>query len=614
MKSSLKATKEEVYKYYVEENHTRDDTAKHFNCGVYALDGFCKYHNIVKCIKKPKTKLNASKEEVIEYYINQNHTQEETVRYFNCGIDALYNFLKRNNIEKPRSLVNELESKVKLNIRDNKLNNIDIFKLKELCESPLYSKEDILKILNLTLSELDFLLNKHNLRVSKPKSQEFLNIVSKFSKEDIIKCYIDEGHSQKETRDYLGGIPQDTFLAILDYYNINKFLTYNEVINNISKEEIEKYYIEGNHTRKETIEHFGINEALLYKLMVDYNTLKHERFENLIARISKKDLEDYYINGKHTYIETMEHFNIKTKSIWTFYKLINYYGLPHTFDVNRNSKPNVGFKNLLDTLGISYEQEFYIGRKHYDFKIKNTLIEIDPTYTHNSTNGFKNLTEATPPFYHLEKSKLALDNGYRCIHIFEWEDPEKIINLLLDRDILYARKCTLKEVSLIDAKNYLKEFHLQGYARDQIRLGLYHGNELVSVMTFGKPRYNKNYEWELIRYCSHYNVIGGAEKLFTYFIKNYNPESIISYCDNSKFKGIIYNNLGFKLKDYGTPTKHWHNENTKIHITDNLLRQRGFDQLFKTNYGKGTSNEELMLKNGFVTVYDCGQSKYIWKK
>ena len=48
------------------------------------------------------------------------------------------------------------------------------------------------------------------------------------------------------------------------------------------------------------------------------------------------------------------------------------------------------------------------------------------------------------------------------------------------------------------------------------------------------------------------------------------------------------------------------------HITDNLLRQRGFDQLFDANFGKGTSNEELMQSFGFVEIYDCGQSRYEW--
>ena len=63
--------------------------------------------------------------------------------------------------------------------------------------------------------------------------------------------------------------------------------------------------------------------------------------------------------------------------------------------------------------------------------------------------------------------------------------------------------------------------------------------------------------------------------------------------------------------------KHWYNSNMNIHITDNFLRQRGFDQLFGDifgYYGKGTDNEILMLENKFVEIYDCGQSVYIWKK
>ena len=67
-----------------------------------------------------------------------------------------------------------------------------------------------------------------------------------------------------------------------------------------------------------------------------------------------------------------------------------------------------------------------------------------------------------------------------------------------------------------------------------------------------------------------------------------------------------------QLIDRGGPTCHWYNIKTGQHITDNLLRQRGFDQLFSTNYGKGTSNRELMLQHNFVEIYDCGQSTYVW--
>ena len=133
-------------------------------------------------------------------------------------------------------------------------------------------------------------------------------------------------------------------------------------------------------------------------------------------------------------------------------------------------------------------------------------------------------------------------------------------------------------------------------------------------MSFGNSRYNKNYQYELLRYCSSRNVIGGAEKLFKHFIKTYNPESIISYCDRSKFRGDVYKKLGFTLKSEGKPSCHWYRPKDSKHISDGLLRQRGFDQLFGTNYGKGTSNEELMIEHNFVPIYDCGQDTYVWER
>ena len=74
--------------------------------------------------------------------------------------------------------------------------------------------------------------------------------------------------------------------------------------------------------------------------------------------------------------------------------------------------------------------------------------------------------------------------------------------------------------------------------------------------------------------------------------------------------------MGFICKSRNIkPSKHWVHYKNLQHITDNLLRQRGFDQLLGDKYGtfgKGTSNDELMLSHGFVEVYDCGQSTYVW--
>ena len=55
-------------------------------------------------------------------------------------------------------------------------------------------------------------------------------------------------------------------------------------------------------------------------------------------------------------------------------------------------------------------------------------------------------------------------------------------------------------------------------------------------MTFGKSRYDKNHDVELLRLCTKpgYTVIGGASRLFSYATNEFGLNNIISYCDRSK--------------------------------------------------------------------------------
>ena len=135
-------------------------------------------------------------------------------------------------------------------------------------------------------------------------------------------------------------------------------------------------------------------------------------------------------------------------------------------------------------------------------------------------------------------------------------------------------------------------------------------------MSFGEPRYNKKYDYELLRLCSSQQVIGGSEKIFKYFLDNYDVHSVISYCDLSKFSGAVYNKLGFTLLRTAI-SKHWYSPKLKKHITDNLLRTQGFDRLLGNvfgKFGKGSDNDTLMKEHGFVEIYDAGQATYVYNK
>jgi hypothetical protein len=302
-----------------------------------------------------------------------------------------------------------------------------------------------------------------------------------------------------------------------------------------------------------------------------------------------------------------------------FYKNLSKMGRKKNFSVI--SKLNLSISKELKDMNIDNNLEKQIGDYSYDIQIGKTVLEINPSISHSFSKSFYDITgfgsdKKKDKNYHLLKTMNARKNGFDCIIMWDWDDKNKILNMFQNKEKVFARKTKLREIDKQEANEFLSCYHLQGKCRgNSINIGLYYKDELVQVMTFGKPRYNKKYDWELLRLCSKkgFIVVGGANKIFSYFIKNY-CGSIISYCDISKFDGKVYEKLGFNLLRQTQPTKHWFNSKTNEHITHKLLLQRGYDQLFNTNYGKGTSNEKLMLKNGFLDVYDCGQKVFTYDR
>ena len=117
----------------------------------------------------------------------------------------------------------------------------------------------------------------------------------------------------------------------------------------------------------------------------------------------------------------------------------------------------------------------------------------------------------------------------------------------------------MKEVDKNTAIKFIEDNHIQGKCNNiKLSIGLFHNNKLVQLIALGKPRYNKNYEYELLRLCTltGYSIIGGASKIFSYMTKVLNIKSIVSYCDLSKFSGNIYDILGFKLLRINKPSRH----------------------------------------------------------
>jgi hypothetical protein len=241
----------------------------------------------------------------------------------------------------------------------------------------------------------------------------------------------------------------------------------------------------------------------------------------------------------------------------------------------------------------------------------NIAIEFNGLYWHSELHKNKS--------YHLDKTKKCESKGIRLIHIFQddWLNKKDIVkSILLNafgkiNDKIYARKCIIKEVSPKDSRTFLDSNHIQGYASSKIKLGLYYNNELVSLLTLGNRNTNKKDEFELIRFCSKLNlsVIGGASKLFKYFLNNFNYGEIVSYSDYSIFGGSLYEGLKFERSHLSPPNYWW--------VVDGIRRHRfNFNKkkLVKLGHDTGKSEVMIMLELGYYRIFGCGQVKWVYKR
>lgn len=388
-------------------------------------------------------------------------------------------------------------------------------------------------------------------------------------------------------------------------HNWNKDSTVWNKIKQTNKEKYgTEYIVQSNYFKdkaKETmIEHYGVDAPM-----------KSETIRN---KIKQTNIERYGApNVRNSGSKVLERMR---------QECLEKYGVPYYCmtekckqSMNKTiSKVNKEFRDSLLKHNIEATLEHQVGWYSYDLYIKdlNLLIDINPSFTHSITPNISSFKPKSKE-YHYMRFKNALVNNYKLLQIWDWDDIDKIIESMQSKRVIYARECNIESLSRRQTNTFLDKYHFQGHLHLLVcSYGLFYNDELVELMTFGKPRYNKNYEYELLRLCTKpcYSVVGGASKLLKHFESCYKPESIISYCDLSKFSGEVYSKLGFVDKGYSI-SKHWYNYHINRHITDNLLRQLGADRLLGTDYGKGTSNEEIMLQSGFIEVYDAGQKTFV---
>ena len=230
----------------------------------------------------------------------------------------------------------------------------------------------------------------------------------------------------------------------------------------------------------------------------------------------------------------------------------------------------------------------------YDANNMGEFYRLKPVYI--LKGGY--LSKAKSFDYHQNKTKTAEENDYQCFHIFDWDNEEKIALQFSLMNKINQNNTYIKEISKEAYDSFMNtQIHkVNNILSDSIRFGLYlkDTNELVFVISL-KLLSNNSYKIE--EYMdSKYFSIECIPIFLNYFIENYKPNIIAITHDNSKFNGNYLTKLGFKLFNYGDPEVNWNKHNKKEYYKGKFL------------------NTDLFINSGFVEVYDCGQSTWIWNK
>lgn len=351
------------------------------------------------------------------------------------------------------------------------------------------------------------------------------------------------------------------------------------------------------------------------KLNYDYLKAKYESIVDFLFTV-----EDYLGSKNHQYL-----FKCKTCSIEFSDYMANGQSprCSKCFPIPK-SKIQTEVKRFLETIidcEIKENDRTLIYPDEIDLLIPSLkiAIEVHGIYWHSENGGKKDRK------YHLSKLIKASSSGYHLIQIWEneWYHKQDIVKSVIRNQLertlstqIYARKCTVGLLSTPDKNNFLDQNHLQGKDNSSVRLGLYHNEELVSIMTFTKSRFDKNIRWEISRFCNKLDthITGGPQKLFAHFIKSYNPDAVVSYSDRRYFLGQLYKKLGFQFISHTPPNYSYFKNDGRLNLESRLKYQKYKLSNILKKFDATKTEWENMQTSGYDRIWDCGHSKWIWTK
>jgi very-short-patch-repair endonuclease len=275
---------------------------------------------------------------------------------------------------------------------------------------------------------------------------------------------------------------------------------------------------------------------------------------------------------------------------------------------------------IASRIPLNYEFRKKIDGMEIDFLFAGSKVgvELNGSYWHSDRKKNK---------HHLQRKKLFfLGKGINVLFFYDFwvfDKADLITSMikaklgLFDR-VFYARKGTIREIDYTQASEFFEENHISGgKVPFSHSFGFFVGDELISVAAFSKPRYRKDYEYELIRFANkkHTTTIGFLGKVISIF----KPKSLISYADLMFSDGSVYEKLGFKKLSITQPGYFYTKDGRQIFSREFFQKHKIKEYSSSGKFGitffdESLTEEKNMEINGYYQIPTCGNIVYVHRQ
>ena len=220
-------------------------------------------------------------------------------------------------------------------------------------------------------------------------------------------------------------------------------------------------------------------------------------------------------------------------------------------------------------------------------------------------------------WYHHKKYIKCKQAGIQLLTIFadEWKYKSDIVKRMVYHKMsltstkIYGRTTTVSVIDPKQAAIFLDQYHIQGNGGGSVHLALQDTSSIVAVMQFK----NTSRGWLLNRYATSAHVVGGASKLFQYFIKTYNPCTVFTFADHRLSNGKLYDVMGATSHQVLPPDYCYSGPGCNGRRIHKFNFRHKFLNKRIPNYNSGLTEFENCDNAKLWRIWDCGKTKYTWE-